>query len=342
MDLYKNIFNQQPKTLTLIPTYRCTAACKECCFESNQNLKTTLNHEEMIASIDEAYLAFPDLLLVVFTGGECFTLKEILYKSISHATEKGLKTRCVTNGYWAKLPSKANEIANKISDSGLTEINFSTGVDHQQYVDEQTIINAISACSKYGIKTLVTIEKDTFESSCRRSLESNEAVANLVRSGKLIIQSNTWMPFKSDYVDRGDQISKNDLRSGCEQIFENIVITPHGRISSCCGLTFEHIPEMKIGKIGNVDSLKNAYINQQNDFLKIWIKMDGPYSIVEKLMGADYIDKNIGTVSHGCQACVYLHKDRKIVDAVKENYTKFIPNVLLRYRALQSLQKKLT
>ncbi len=68
--------------------------------------------------------------------------------------------------------------------------------------------------------------------------------------------------------------------------------------------------------------------------------MDGPYSIIEKLMGVDYIDKNIGTISHGCQACVYLHKDRKIVDAVKENYTKFIPNVLLRYRALQSLQKK--
>lgn len=327
-----NLINQGPHTVTILPTYRCTAECKECCFESNPRIKTKLNYADIIRAIDEAIEAFPLLDLIVFSGGECFTLKDSLYKAIKYASVNGLKTRCVTNGYWAKSKDKAEEIVSILLNSGLSEINFSTGLDHQEYVSEQTIINAANACCEAELTTLIMVEKDTYDSNCRQNLFNDSGITKHVKSGILTIKSNTWMPFQRDYQDRGFQIDKDDIRKGCDQVFENLVITPHGRISSCCGLTFEHIPEMKIGSIHEKGGLKLAYDRQLNDFLKIWIKVDGPLTIIEKLMGEDYIDNQIGSVSHNCQACVYLHKKEDILDKLKESYKEYIPDVMLRIK----------
>ncbi|MCG7562769.1 SPASM domain-containing protein [Pseudoalteromonas sp. McH1-42] len=322
-----------PKTLTILPTYRCTAACKECCFESNPNLKSRLTLEEMSSCINEAVSTFPQLENVVFSGGECFTLKDDLFSSISLVSSYGLKSRCVTNGYWAKKESSAMKIAKALSDSGLYEINFSTGLDHQEYVDEKSIINAVKACASFNITPLIMVEKDSEDSRCRASLEENAEIKSLLDNNKLTISSNTWMPFQKDYVDRGFQISPEELETGCNQVFENIVITPHGRVSSCCGLTFEHIKEMKIGHIFENEFLKKAHQSQLEDFLKIWIKVDGPAKIISLLMGDDYAESNIGTVSHNCQACVYLHKDKQIIAKLKQRYAEFLPSVMFRYKA---------
>ncbi|NOU53145.1 radical SAM protein [Pseudoalteromonas sp. JBTF-M23] len=330
-----------PKTLTILPTYRCTAACKECCFESNPNLKSKLSTEEIFSCINEAVSTFPKLQNVVFSGGECFTLKDDLFSAIALVSSHGLKSRCVTNGYWAKTKSSAMKIAEKLSLAGLYEINFSTGLDHQEYVDESTIINAVKACVDYNIKPLIMVEKDSHDSRCRVSLEENHEIKELVKNKKLIINSNTWMPFQKDYIDRGFQIAPEDLDTGCEQVFENIVITPHGRISSCCGLTFEHINEMKIGNIYKKDFLKIAYESQLEDFLKIWIKVDGPAKIIKMIMGDSYTEENIGTISHNCQACVYLHKDEKIRAKLKQRYPEFLPSVMFRYKAKHGLESRL-
>ncbi|OHU90195.1 MULTISPECIES: radical SAM/SPASM domain-containing protein [Pseudoalteromonas] len=330
-----------PKTLTILPTYRCTAACKECCFESNPNLKSRLSEEEILSCINEAVATFPKLQNVVFSGGECFTLKEELFSAIALVSAHGLKSRCVTNGYWAKTERSALKVAKKLSEAGLYEINFSTGLDHQEYVDESTIINAVKACDTFNIKPLIMVEKDSDDSRCRASLEENDEIRELINNNKLTINSNTWMPFQKDYTERGFQIAPEDLDSGCEQVFENIVITPHGRISSCCGLTFEHINEMKIGNIYEKDFLKVAYESQLEDFLKIWIKVDGPARIIKLLMGEDYIEKNIGTINHNCQACVYLHKDDKILANLKQRYPEFLPSVMFRYKAKHGLESRL-
>jgi len=340
--LVNNMYQQSPNTITILPTYRCTAACKECCFESNPNLKSRLSKVEILEIIDSGCTSFPDLKVIVFSGGECFTLKSDLYAGIQAATLNGKKSRCVTNGYWGNTLSNARKIVAQLNDAGLSEINFSTGVDHQEYVPLSSVINAAQACTELGIGTMITVEKDTETSSCRETIAANPVISELVSTKKLKIQNNTWMPFKKDYVDRGVQIHQEDLMQGCEQIFTNLVVTPHGRISGCCGLTFEHIPEMKIGNIGDKDALRKAYDEQLNDFLKIWIKVDGPTSIIEQLMGSGYIGNSIGTVSHNCQSCVYLHKDPKIVSALKENYEKYMPNVLMKYHANEFMSKRIS
>lgn len=95
---------------------------------------------------------------------------------------------------------------------------------------------------------------------------------------------------------------------GCEQTFTNLVITSHGRISECCGLTFEHIPEMKLGNIGGNNALIKAYDEQLKDFLKVWIKVDGPTSIIEQLMGKLYRKLHRNSFSQLSVLCIFTQR----------------------------------
>src|SRR5262249_34967627 len=98
-----------PTHLTILPTYRCTAACEQCCFESNPHVQGRIPLERILGYIDQAADDFPTLRLVVFSGGECFLLRDDLDAAIARATARGLATRCVTNGYWATSPRAARE-----------------------------------------------------------------------------------------------------------------------------------------------------------------------------------------------------------------------------------------
>src|SRR5437899_7114277 len=75
-----------PTHLTILPTYRCTAACAQCCFESNPHVQGRIPIERILDYIDQAAGDFPSLRLVVFSGGECFLLRQDLDAAIERAT----------------------------------------------------------------------------------------------------------------------------------------------------------------------------------------------------------------------------------------------------------------
>ena len=96
----KLLSNRFPSALTILPTYQCTAACKNCCFGCTPNIKGRIPQDRLLSYIGEAK-KIPSLRLVVFSGGECFLLGEDLDEAIGLASGKDVITRCVTNGYWA-------------------------------------------------------------------------------------------------------------------------------------------------------------------------------------------------------------------------------------------------
>lgn len=320
-----------PKTLTIITTYQCTAACAECCFECTPKITHRLSLKEILGAIDSAIEMYPDIEIVVFTGGECFMLKEDLFTAIKHCTSYGRQTRCVTNAYWAKNFEMAARYAQKLHDSGISEINISTGLDHQRWVSEKTVLNAVEALTENNIFTLVTVEKDTDSSSCLESIQKNDLIKKLQENeAKFKLQSNAWMTFFEDSTERG-YIDRDAIDKGCDQVFENIVITPKKKISACCGLTLEHINEMKVGEIHDL----SGYVeHQKNDFLKLWIKVDGPIKIIDTLLGEG--NNKTKKVSHQCEACVMLHKDPEIILSLKKHYQHYIPYVLNKYLLTKS------
>lgn len=330
------------RSITFITTYQCTAACKECCFESSPTLKSDrLDSETMIRVIKEAIATLPSLELVVFSGGECFMLKDELFKTIAFATSQGLKTRCVSNGYWGKTPAAAQRIAAKLAEAGIGEINLSTGLEHQEWVPLSSILNCSQALVESGIFTLVTVEKDTDESACWQTIATHSEFKQLrKREDKFRLASNSWMPFHTDAQERSRIGIANKL--DCDQLFNNLVITPYKKISACCGLTFEHIPDLHLGYFGEV-SIEAAIADLASDFLKVWLHVDGPAAIVRQIGSAEDIAQIDKTV-HICQACAVLHQSSSIRKAVQEKYVEFVPQVMAKFmfdKALRGMAQQL-
>lgn len=321
-----------PKTLTILTTYQCTAACKDCCFECTPQVTAKLTEVQIKDAILQAKRDFPDLKQVVFSGGECFMLKDALFNSIALATSLGLVTRCVTNAYWAKNSTKANEIASVLSNSGLTEVNISTGLDHQRWVSLNTVFNALESLMAHSIPTLITVESDTETSTCLNDLTKSQRMQTLKQehSEKITIQVNAWMPFHEDSMTR-KVIDIKAIEGGCEQLFSNCVVTANGEVAACCGLTLEHIDEIKVGKISK---LSDFIDNQEDDFLKLWIYTDGPIGIIKTLMGQDYFNEQ--NVHHQCQACVILHKDKTIRSRLSTQWKKHLIPTIQKFNLKQN------
>lgn len=326
------------RSLTFITTYQCTAACKECCFECSPALHSgQLTHDFMRRVIDDALLTLPNLQVVVFSGGECFMLKKHLYETIAYASSRGLKTRCVTNGYWGAKEESARRIAAILHSAGITEMNISTGLDHQQWVPFESVVHCASALVAEGIQTLITVEKDTETSRCFTAAREHPEIIRLLEEipRTLTLHCNVWMPFTTDSVGRGDE-NGDALAGGCKQLFSNLVITPHRVVSACCGLTFEHIPEMRLGMYDS-RALPEHIDDVASDFLKLWIHMDGVRAVARAVLGKrhDRIEQSV----HMCQACAILHKDDEIRAALQERYHEFMPDVMSRYLVKRALER---
>ncbi|UNE61523.1 radical SAM protein [Xanthomonas oryzae] len=325
-----------PKTLTFITTYRCTAACTQCCFESSPKVRGRLGRDEMIRALHDVKNRFKSLRVVVFTGGEATLLKDDLIAVIAEATSLGLVTRIVSNGSWGKTKATAKRLADKLAGAGLCELNISTGKDHQEWVPQESVVNAVEAAFHAGVLTLVTVEADTADSAKLSSLMKDPTLKTL-RSRGVIVQSNSWMSFKDTGEERDHALTTGRRATPCEQIHSNIVVTPYGEVSACCGLTLEHIPEMKLGKMD--EGVSDTYLRQRDDFLKYWLRMDGPGEIVRKVMGDERADELLSNSVHICQDCVLLHKNPEIRERIAATYEQFVPEVMSRYALTSAIDQ---
>lgn len=326
----KNTFISGPQTITILPTYRCTAACEQCCFGSNPQLKERLSLEEILNTLQEAKDNFSSLKQVVFSGGECVMLGDDLFASLKKAHSLGLLTRIVSNGYWGASKNKAANIAKKLCDAGLRELNISTGRDHAQFVKIDSVLNAACAAVDLGIFVLITAEQDSEDSSIVEEIKSDprfNMLSNLP-SDKFKFQVNSWMKFNENHKIRnvGDMATRSEP---CTQLFSNIVVTPHKNISACCGLTFEHIPEMRIGAI-DTNGLNKAFESSANDFMKIWIHTEGPNEIVRKVYDGNP-PPNLVSNDHMCDTCARMHKCEKTRELIRNRYNEFMPDVMVKF-----------
>lgn len=73
-----------PTTITIVSTYKCTAACKNCCFQCSPNKNKRLSFNEMKVFIDSCMAEYSkSLKVLVITGGECMLFFNDVKKIIS-------------------------------------------------------------------------------------------------------------------------------------------------------------------------------------------------------------------------------------------------------------------
>lgn len=143
------------RQLTVLTTNKCTASCSHCIMNSSPHRREKLSFKTISETIQKLLLREKKLDLIIFAGGEPTLLGEELLDSISFCSELGLKTRLVTNAFWAKNSLKAEENIDLFRQSGLMEINFSLDDYHLPFVKLDSIIHAWHASKNKGFTSVV-------------------------------------------------------------------------------------------------------------------------------------------------------------------------------------------
>ncbi|MDE7180809.1 MAG: 4Fe-4S cluster-binding domain-containing protein [Muribaculaceae bacterium] len=326
-----------PSTVGLITTTQCTAACKDCCFGCNQRNHEAMDYNMIINTLDKVVKSFPDIKLIVLTGGECFLLGEdILANIIRHINKLGLKSRIVTNGFWASSFKKAYKTILNLRECGLTEINVSTGDEHLKWVSLDNIINIIVAAVKNKIPISINIESSVSKFFMSRDLLEDYRIQKFIDSGLIYIVNGHWVSAsKTD-----DSITKRDskhISSGntlrCTSIFSSPSILPNGSIIACCGLTSQDHESLILGNVLTSD-LSCIFEKSIYDFIKLWIYTDGPYSLLEYCNKVDPHLPNIDKGLHICEYCKFLYTNDDYFSTLKKYYRYKIPSLIGKYEIL--------
>lgn len=330
-----DFFDLNPKILSIAPTYKCTASCKHCCFRCTPKIPKILDTKKILNYIDEAVTNFTTIKGVVFTGGECFLIEKDLPLLIARANSYKLFTRIVSNAYWAKTYEIAIKRLSPMVESGLKEINFSTGDNHQKFVPLENVINAIKAAYKLGIRSIcVSIETDPCYKFNKATdvIKTDPLLSSMIEEHSLFTINSAWMHFsRTDFINNPPLYSfqKHNISQPCENIFDNIFITPHSQLLSCCGLTVEYNKYLKIGNLEN-NSIMDLYKEQCNDLFKIWLHIEGPVAIYDKVTKIRGIEKK--DFVHKCAYCLELVKDEENIKVIRDLIKKELPNIIYKYR----------
>lgn len=337
----------KPVAISLVTTYKCTAACTDCCFQCSPHQKDRLTLQQMEDFVDNAKSIYPSIRLVAITGGECFTLGEDLYRLIEYIHNKHLRTRIVTNGSWAVTMEKSREIMERLITSGLDEINFSTGDSHQKYVPVDSVINGIIAAQEHKIMTAVNIEYSATLKYSVDDFQQNPRLTAYLDSPFLKIIAGAWIPLSKDLHETRASPSTNTIslyksEQRCKQLFKVMTLAPQEELLCCCGLTARKHPYLNLGSIHDKD-LKQLWESQFDDFVKIWLYAEGPLKILEFAQKMDQtIVIDTAYSMHTCALCMQILSNEKVINAIKKNYTKIISRVLLEYSIQTNIKNKIS
>jgi hypothetical protein len=258
-----------------------------------------------------------------------------LIKAISYASSLELMTRVVTNAYWAVNDRAAKERMNSFVSAGLWEINFSTGDQHVRFVPIDRVIRATRVAVEVGLPVSVMVET-VKERKITKTIIEDLAELKQIRqdfpNAHINIHESPWMPLSAyDAADYPEGISINSSNvascKGCDSVLSTTTIMADGTIGACCGLGMRLIPELHLGNIREV-SLEKAETIADNDFLKRWIRIEGPERI---LAWAATHNPNIvweNLYAHRCQACLRIYQDHEIRETIQNHHQEKIVDVL--------------
>jgi hypothetical protein len=320
-------------TLSIMPTYQCTAACEHCGTISSPLEKTWLPGEAILNAIDEA--ASSGYEVVVFTGGEATLAGKNLLKYIERAASYGVVVRLVTNAHWATSEKAADQRIRDFIQAGLTEINYSTGDQHIRFVPLERVIHAIRSAAKARLRTAIMVELMKERRVTKETLENHPGYQQVIKDfpGFVIrIDESPWMPLSPDTVFRytdGTAVNRDNLPmiSGCDSILSTTTIQADGQIGACCGIGLRLIPELQVGNILTT-TLAEADRAAADDFLKRWIRVEGPERILAWAASYDSSIEWENMYGHRCQACIRLYKDPKVRAVIMEHHKEKLADVV--------------
>ena len=331
-----------PDSAAVILTDKCSAACRECCFQCNPSNNATLSNEEIFSFINEIS-ELPHIKYIVWTGGEAFTLGKRLVTCVEYAKNKGLVSRIVSNGYWAANNSIAKKKLTELALAGLCELNLSTGDNHQEFVSIDKVLTAAFESLKLGITTVISIETTKYSKFKENDLYKHEIYQQIKEEGLLSglhVMSSAWVSFHTDTVYDYDTINQVEVENGCNNLFNFIGLNPNNEVISCCGLTVGYVGELRLGNHNKISVLE-AYNTQKSDFMKKWLFVKGPINILKQVKFWDP-SITIPKFAHHCQSCAYIYQAPEISECIRKHYKEIEDDINIQFLAKLKLNSLLS
>lgn len=322
-----------PKTLSLMPTHTCPAACANCASMSSPIVKENLPLDIILSAIDQAKaLGFHN---VVFTGGEATLRWKDLLTAIRYASALCLPTRVVTNAHWATSAYAADRKLGELLDAGLSEINYSTGDEHVRFIPLERVIQACLAAVRRDFKVWVMVELRERRNVTAASVTGHPLVSALSASQKELIEvsESPWMPLDPAILEQyGPGVTGNKLafksQRGCSSVLQTYTVQADGVVGACCGIGMRKIPELSVATVERPEFLKEAIEEAENDLLKLWIHYKGPEQILAWAAAKDPSIQWENMYAHRCQACARLYHDEAVRQVIRERHEEMIADVL--------------
>jgi MoaA/NifB/PqqE/SkfB family radical SAM enzyme len=271
-------------------TKRCNIECAHCWLASSPDRGATMDIEDARGFVDQAG-EIPTVEWISITGGEPFLYPELLEASVRYTSEKGLRTECVTNCYWAGTEQKAEEALGKLAEAGLDVINMSVDDFHQRHIHFDRVVNCYRAARSLGLKVVVmcAIARSSALRASEVKILLGDGDIKILGAGEprpmaqAIIIEDPFIP-----VGRGAEIPGEEWLAGerpvggpCNLALRDIGISPSGGVLPCCSAA----SLVEKAHLGNAreESLTEILERAARRPLFRALKKDGPSVLAEKL-----------------------------------------------------------
>src|SRR5262249_24432194 len=152
-------------------------------------------------------------------------------------------------------------------DAGLSEINYSTGDEHAQFVPIERVACGIVAACERSFRVHLMIELRKGNVIVRYSLTQHPLVAALSDDQRkwLSVVPSPWMPLNHEATNQypeGTAVTPKNLalRRGCDSVLQTYTVQADGRVGACCGLGLRVIPELNVERVEEEGFLRRAII----------------------------------------------------------------------------------
>lgn len=338
------------KTIIFSVTEKCNIECNFCALGCSPKAKGNLSACRMKEIIDESLQLFK-IENIVFTGGEPLLYEKEVIKAISYARKKGIKTRIVTNGFWATTSVKAEKLLLELVKEGLSEINISVDDFHQEYIPLSNVKNAIEVSLKLNLpihlahKTYPESKsnKATYESLINKEIKDIEGLNNQeIKEAGITFSSGITVPIGryADKVtlDNWKMYQPVNYKNNCDALLDSININADETLSPCCGLFDKSISMFRYAKIsqGNLEEILNK---ASKNVIYNWLAIKGPYELRNLLKALNPELTFSEDYYQNCQICDEIFSNAEAVKTIIKHLDK-ISNYISLEKEIFELKRK--
>jgi hypothetical protein len=198
------------------------------------------------------------------------------------------------------------------------------------------------AAAALNMHALVVVESQQQRSFSAGALHADPRWAELETDSRVqfppIVFESPWMsmdPWAPVEQPERKLASRGNLarRAGCDSVLRTIVVTPDERLGACCGLTREQIPELNVGSLREF-TMRSLVDSMCDDFLKIWVALDGPDHILAWAAQRDPEIPWEGRFAHHCDSCRFMYTDSRVRAVIGAHWEEIADDVLFRFAAI--------